>query len=31
VTHEIDAAMHFVEPLVSEPPIDLIAAYGGSE
>jgi hypothetical protein len=31
VTHEIDAAMCFVEPLVSQPPLDLIAAYSGSE
>ncbi|MEK6327076.1 MAG: hypothetical protein AABM66_06055 [Actinomycetota bacterium] len=27
MTHEIDAAMCFVEPLVSESPVDLIAAY----
>jgi hypothetical protein len=31
VTHEIDTAMRFVEPLVSEPPVDLIAAYVGSK
>jgi hypothetical protein len=31
VTYEIDAAMCFVEPVVSAPPVDLIAAYSGSE
>jgi hypothetical protein len=31
VTHEIDAAMCFVEPVVSASPVDLIAAYSGGE
>ena len=31
VTHEKHAAMRLMKPLVLEPPIDLIAAYTGSE
>jgi hypothetical protein len=31
VADEIHAAMHFVKPLVTKPPVDLIAAPGGGE